>query len=59
MQLLEEVKAAREYLDTPRWNEAYKEVQIALQEKWIPSFTDKDIWDAASKLSLNPIGWLE
>ncbi|EIP88642.1 hypothetical protein A33K_14742 [Burkholderia humptydooensis MSMB43] len=59
LQLLEEVKAAREYLDTPRWNEAYKEVQIALQEKWIPSFTDKDIWDAASKLSLNPIGWLE
>jgi hypothetical protein len=59
LQLLEEVNKAREYLDTKRWNEAYKEVQIALEEKWIPSFTDKSVWEAASKLSLNPIGGLE
>lgn len=59
LQLLDEVIEARTYLDSRRWSAAFKEVQIALQTKWIPSFDDKSVWDAAKKLSLNPIGRLE
>jgi hypothetical protein len=59
LQLLDEVIEARTYLDSQRWSAAYKDVQLALQNKWIPSFDDKSIWDEASKLSLNPIGRLE
>ncbi|WP_156546084.1 hypothetical protein [Cupriavidus sp. D384] len=59
LQLLDEVINARAYLDVRRWSAAYEEVQLALQNRWIPSFDDESVWEEAKKLSLNPLGRLE
>ncbi|AVK72188.1 hypothetical protein BJN34_0060 [Cupriavidus necator] len=59
LQLTEEVAKAQSYLEAPRWHAAFEEVSKKLREKWIPSFVDPAVIEAASRLNLGPIGRLE
>lgn len=59
LQLAEEVAKAQSYLEAPRWHAAFEDVSKKLREKWIPSFVDPAVIEAASRLNLGPIGRLE
>lgn len=59
LQLDKEVKLAMEYLDFARWKSSYEGVAIALRDKWIPSFSNPQVWEEACQLNLGAIGRLE
>lgn len=59
LQLNAELDQAFDYLDRARWLAAFEAVCVALRTKWIPSFKDPKVWEAAAELNLPPIGKLE
>jgi Phage integrase SAM-like domain len=59
VQLADELKAARYYLDHSRWKAAYERALQYLLKKWLPAFTSPEVIEAAKKFSLSPIGRVE
>ncbi|NHZ42795.1 phage integrase SAM-like domain-containing protein [Massilia aquatica] len=59
LQLADEIRHARFYLDATRWRVVYEPVMAILINKWIPSFTNPAVLDDASLANLGPIGVLE
>jgi hypothetical protein len=59
IQLAEELKAARFYLPSERWEAACKDGLEALHAVWIPLFTDPEVRRAAERLELELIGEVE
>lgn len=59
LQLADEVRNARFYLDATRWHAVFEPVLALLIKKWIPSFTNPAVLEDASLANLGPIGALE
>lgn len=59
LQLADEIRDARFYLDATRWHSVYEPVSVLLIKKWIPSFTNPAVLNDASLANLGPIGTLE
>ena len=59
LQLADEIRDARFYLNATRWRLVYEPVLVLLIKKWIPSFTNPAVVDDASLANLGPIGALE
>ncbi|CAB3809059.1 hypothetical protein LMG28614_06941 [Paraburkholderia ultramafica] len=59
IQLADELKAARFYLEYPRWKAAYERGLEMLLKRWIPAFKSGDLRKRASRIELGPIGRVE
>ncbi|RQU47864.1 hypothetical protein DF147_09555 [Burkholderia cenocepacia] len=59
VQLADELKAARYYLDYGRWKSAYKKALLYLLKRWLPAFSSPEVVEAAKRISLSPIGRVE